>query len=259
MNNCIILGSGRSGTSMIAGVLHQVGYFLGDKLYKPRDTNPKGFFEWKEINSINEQILFQYNHNVINKIKQIVTKKTNVYAPGKNQRWLLSLSPEITVQCTNKAIINRIKKVLENQPFCYKDPRFSYTIPVWRPFLPDDSVFICMFREPNKTIESIVKECRTRDYLERFDATREDFYRLWANIYSHIIKNSENNNKVIYCHYNQIYNHTAIKSLTELLGVELNFDFVDKSLNRSVSQDIIPNDVLKIYSELCELAKYKPS
>ena len=30
MRNCLILGSGRSGTSMIGGILHQAGYFVGD-------------------------------------------------------------------------------------------------------------------------------------------------------------------------------------------------------------------------------------
>jgi len=66
MNNCIILGSGRSGTSMIAGFLHKDGYFLGDRLYKSRDSSPKGFFERKETKSINEQILSRYNQNRLN-------------------------------------------------------------------------------------------------------------------------------------------------------------------------------------------------
>lgn len=58
--NCLILGSGRSGTSMLAGILHQAGYFMGDKLHKPELSNPKGFFEWMTINQINEQILAAY-------------------------------------------------------------------------------------------------------------------------------------------------------------------------------------------------------
>ena len=50
VKNCLILGSGRSGTSMIAGILHKAGYFMGDNLYPPRSANPKGFFENWEIN-----------------------------------------------------------------------------------------------------------------------------------------------------------------------------------------------------------------
>jgi len=44
MKNCIILGSGRSGTSMVAGTLAKSGYFMGDNLYPARESNPKGFF-----------------------------------------------------------------------------------------------------------------------------------------------------------------------------------------------------------------------
>jgi hypothetical protein len=54
MRDCIVLGSGRSGTSMVAGALAKAGYFMGDRLYPARDANPLGFFEAPEINSINE-------------------------------------------------------------------------------------------------------------------------------------------------------------------------------------------------------------
>jgi len=57
MKNCIILGSGRSGTSMLAGCLAKSGYFMGDNLYPAREANPKGFFEDPEINAINEMLI----------------------------------------------------------------------------------------------------------------------------------------------------------------------------------------------------------
>jgi hypothetical protein len=52
MYNLIVLGSGRSGTSMATGLFSQAGYFMGDNLYKPTVANPKGFFENEDINSI---------------------------------------------------------------------------------------------------------------------------------------------------------------------------------------------------------------
>jgi hypothetical protein len=60
MRNCIILGSGRCGTSMAAGCLAKAGYFMGEQLLPPRSANPKGLFEDEEINDINEQILAAY-------------------------------------------------------------------------------------------------------------------------------------------------------------------------------------------------------
>ena len=45
MKDCIVLGSGRSGTSMVAGCLHGANYFMGDDLMPPTAGNPKGIFE----------------------------------------------------------------------------------------------------------------------------------------------------------------------------------------------------------------------
>ena len=57
MNNCLILGFGRSGTSLLGGLLHHSGYFSGNHLHPARESNPKGFYEDVVINRINEHIL----------------------------------------------------------------------------------------------------------------------------------------------------------------------------------------------------------
>src|ERR1700726_1587163 len=57
MRNCIILGCGRSGTSLASGLLAGSGYFMGDHLYPPSEGNPKGYFEDQDVNAINEDLL----------------------------------------------------------------------------------------------------------------------------------------------------------------------------------------------------------
>ena len=61
MRNCLVMGFGRSGTSLMAGILLNSGYYLGDDLYPARESNPTGFFENSFINGINEQILKNYD------------------------------------------------------------------------------------------------------------------------------------------------------------------------------------------------------
>ena len=41
----LVLGSHRSGTSVLSRALLAAGVFLGKSLYGPRFDNPKGFFE----------------------------------------------------------------------------------------------------------------------------------------------------------------------------------------------------------------------
>jgi hypothetical protein len=244
---------------MLSGILHQAGYFMGEKLYLPRESNPKGFFEWKVINQINEEILSNFGKSLYSTIRKWIFKRYTVKYPGKNQRWLLELPVNVTVNGTDPAVEVNIKEVVKHEPFCYKDPRFSYTLPIWQRFLPPGTVFICIFREPNVTVESILKECRSRDYLADLTINRQDAYRVWSAIHSHILSHyADRSEHFFFVHYNQIYNGTALPSLARFLDVPLSWDFVEKALKRTVADGPIPPAVETIYLRLCELAGYTP-
>ena len=258
MKNCLILGSGRSGTSMIAGILHQAGYFMGHNLYPAHKSNPKGFFEWREINQINEKILSQYGNGFFSQLMKFFFKKHQVFNPGEYQRWLLVLKSNIDVRGLDPMLEKRIKKVISKTPYCYKDPRFSYSLPAWKPFLNPDTLFICMFREPNITIQSILTECKTRPYLSDLHITKKSAYLVWESIYTHILnKNRDILDRFSFVHYNQIYNKTVFSQLSNFLQTPLDSHYVDKSLKRSFSEEPYPKKVRKIYLHLCDLANYK--
>lgn len=260
MKNCLILGSGRSGTSMLGGILHQAGYYMGDKLHKPEISNPKGFFEWMTINRINEQILAAYvKQGLTEKFLQTFLKKGTVFNPlGRNQKWLLSLPLEVEVSNHAPQVETDIKEVLAKEPFCYKDPRFSYTLPVWEKFLKPGTVFICVFREPDITVNSILKECHIREYLKSLYINRAMAYNVWFNIYSHILfKHAKHFENFIFVHYDQVYKGTAIPMLSEKLDISLKQDFVDKDLKRTVPGGPIPGKVKDLYRRLCDAANYK--
>ena len=59
--NIVIIGMHRSGTSMIAGVLAELGYHVGyeDELIGKGEENPMGFFERKDFRNINDKILHE--------------------------------------------------------------------------------------------------------------------------------------------------------------------------------------------------------
>lgn len=53
----IILGMGRSGTSMLAGVCWRLGVFMGEWLQAPGPINPTGFWEDREIAYLHHALL----------------------------------------------------------------------------------------------------------------------------------------------------------------------------------------------------------
>jgi hypothetical protein len=245
---------------------------MGDKLYPPNESNPKGFFENEGINGLNEQILSQYDKSIwrllrLNRLKTRIEKKfprimrqlfcTNIYAPGYMQRWLISLPFDQKIDTCDRGIIRRIKRVVDHTPYCYKDPRFSYTLPVWKRYMPTEFIALCIFREPNITVKSIIKECRTANYLANLHITEDQAYEVWCRMYAQIIEKHYDPQNFVFAHYNQIYTGQALSVLSERLGADLKNDFVSKDLRRTMTDAQIPPKALAIYEKLCALAEYE--
>lgn len=254
MKNCLIFGSGRSGTSMLGGMLHDAGYYMGENLYPARDSNPKGFFENDFINGINERILKKYD-----KKKQIIrrylTGKTSVHWPGKGQHWLSSIPEEIDISTDNRSITRDIKTACKQDSFAYKDPRFSYTLPVWERYLPKNTVYVVIFRDPAIVVNSTLKECSAVEYLKNMVISKSDVYDSWFNIYSHVLKNSKSStHKYLFVNYDQIIKGEGVQWLAEFLSAEINSDFVDSALMRTQSTTSAPERVHKLFRELNQLS-----
>jgi hypothetical protein len=260
LKNCLIMGCGRSGTSMLAGMLHQAGYFMGEKFHQPRDSNPKGFFEWYRINRINEDILAAYDQRGFRKnwIKKLLKKKF-VDSPGKNQRWLMALPDGVDVEAIPAGMVGEMRAVLEHEPYAYKDPRFSYTLPAWNIFLKPGTVFLCIFRDPAVTVESILKECRSQEYLADLHISRHSAYRVWIAMHRNIIERLEPRfGNFFYVHYAQIADGAALRPLSDFLQANLTLDFIDPFLKRTRSRSRAPREALDIYRCLCQRAGYIP-
>ena len=248
---------------MLGGILHTAGYHMGGDLHLPNAaSNPKGFFESAEINDINEQILAGYDHLVTEYTpgrlshtslgRIILNRKRN---PRNRQRWLCSLSPDVRVDCARADVRDRIRRALTEIPFCYKDPRFSYTLPVWEPYLPESTCFVCIFRDPAVTVRSIIKETRARPYLQSLRIDETQAYAVYCNIYSHVLRHLERlPDRFFFVHYDQIFNGAALPGLEELLGTTLSVDFVEPQLKRTVADSPGPESARRIHARLCELA-----
>jgi len=251
MKNVIILGSGRSGTSMVAGTLAKAGYFMGEHLLPANNANPKGFFEDIEVNSINEDILA----NVAPRRPKIFGNVLFRHIPLPYQRWLLAL-PLSKSPLASQAIEKRITTLLKNKPFCLKDPRFSYTLPCWIPFL-ENAVFIVVFREPMTTAKSINKECQDDSQLHSLAMSEERAMKVWECMYKHILKMSENDcQDWLFLHYDQILTGNGGDLIARHTGANIDLSFPEKRLKRSNSTDSPPPSALGIYQKLCTKAGF---
>ncbi len=112
----MVLGMHRSGTSIISGILHEMGVTMGTPdsfIPAPNAQNPKGFFENHDFRKINDGLLETRGGYVV--------KDWNPSLTGFESSWLLD---------------RRMKKLIKGQcekypAWGWKDPRQMLTCPHW--------------------------------------------------------------------------------------------------------------------------------
>jgi hypothetical protein len=53
----IVVGPGRCGTSLVAGVLHHLGVFMGSEFVSANESNPDGYWEDRSFRDLNQAVL----------------------------------------------------------------------------------------------------------------------------------------------------------------------------------------------------------
>jgi hypothetical protein len=255
MRSCLVLGSGRGGTSLLAGMIARAGYYAGEQLYEARETNPKGFYEDQEINDINEQLL----------LPLFPKRRPDSRLPWRRrwldngQRWLAEMPKRRSVPAPSEELRRRITAQTSRHPFCFKDPRFCYTLDAWRPYI-GDACFVCVFRPPLVTARSVVKEVNDVGYLaslrDRMDEERA--LSVWVAMYIHVLEKHRLEGDWLFIHYDQLFGLEHVARLEAFLGTRVDRDFADRSLARSRAPETTNNRKADdIYARLCDLAGYR--
>ncbi|MFI5351672.1 MAG: hypothetical protein ACHQZS_01830 [Candidatus Binatales bacterium] len=253
--NCIILGSGRSGTSLASGILAKAGYFMGDAIWPANEGNPKGQFEDEEVNGINEELLAQVVPLPTDGFIRRLRLRSRPLAGF--QRWLAALPLGVSIRCSPD-LARRIEAVTARAPYCFKDPRFCYTLAAWRPYI-RDALLLCVFRHPSVTAGSIVKECERADYLRDVQMDVAGAFKVWESMYRYVLDiHYPQGGDWLFVHYDQLLEGTAFPALGAKLGIRLDREFADRRLKRSKAAVEAPSRALTIYRRLCHLADYAP-
>jgi len=255
MNNIIILGSGRSGTSMIAGLFSKAGYYSGDRPINATFSNPLGYFEDAEINELNNKLIY-----ILTKWEKYDLFRKLFKPPIHSDRrafWLIPPQPESENILLPDTIVSEIKRYTTKIPFCYKDPRFVITLDLWKNYLPDNVRFIVVFRNPVKTIASILQDAK-KMYDPPLRLKKKHVIKYWIKIYNYLITKTVSKDNWFFVNYDDVINYRVIKPLEIFTNVRLNIDHIQRKLNRSKEESIglYSKSALDIYKELCIKAEH---
>ncbi len=243
----IVIGSGRSGTSLVMQVLNYLGVSPLGKLLKGDVSNPKGFFEDTRILEIHRRLL-----------KSIQPHTSLPLLPG----WLSS--PEAAE--AKAALIGHIHSKIDNkQTFAVKDPRTSLLIPLWREVLVSFSiepVFVMSYRDPTMVFES----------MQKYNSKPDDWGQgLWDTRIVHSVVDTDC--KFLPINYDHWFDSPTevILALAKACGIRQNAkvnaliqqpDLIIKSdlkrsLNSSVYQQKVPSHSQKMYALIQAFQKNK--
>lgn len=129
------MGSHRSGTSMITGILHKCGLELGKNLLMGARDNPKGHFESRHFIRINQNILIRNGGRWFN--------------PPKKIRFYPGMKAEMR-QFLNTFNPQKISGM--------KDPRVCLTFPLWREVIHPEPIKVVMVVRPYSAIAKSLKK-----------------------------------------------------------------------------------------------------
>ena len=235
-----IAGMHRSGTSMVARLLHACALFLGpaEELMQPSPDNPEGYWENMHFVKLNERIMAQFGG-------------WWAKPPSFPAHW--EFAPELdSLFAEAEALVGRFRG---HERWGWKDPRNSLTIPFWRRVIPDLKVVICI-RNPLEVSRSV---------FARGDVPGTPFFRLWLTYYRQLLSAIPPTQRIV-THYQSYFQdaRTEAQRVADWLNLQVSDETFDRA-GAVVSADLrhhhvktadllmedVPDEVLNLYLTLC--------
>jgi hypothetical protein len=201
----IVAGPPRSGTSLVAGLLHRLGVNMGnEKSFLPANAdNPTGYYEDSHFVFLNDAILSRADGTV-----WAPPPRSRIKAAGKH------FSDEIT---------RRLGSRESELPWGWKDPRNCLTLECYLSHC-KPKVVVCN-RDPLLIAESITKMNDSMDHQTAFNIATEYFERLISVIRTEGVE-------CLIMHHELVIMEprSAVSELLKFTGVEVDSDIVQNAV-----------------------------
>jgi hypothetical protein len=130
----LLCGTGRSGTSAVARLLHEAGIAVGHDLIPADEHNAEGYYEERQLVAVNEAIL----------------------AAAGLHDWFATISREGILDVAHGFAAEMIELARDATP-AWKDPRFCWTLEAWLEVLPERPRVIVCLRSPAEVVASTMR------------------------------------------------------------------------------------------------------
>jgi hypothetical protein len=210
----IVLGMHRSGTSMVAGLLHGDGICMGKAFRKVLPQNPLGFFEEESFRQLNDAFLLEAGYTV--------------------KEWSAEFSETALKTDTLHEAVNLIGQWNKsNGSWGWKDPRTCLTISLWLKVLQSKG----LLRRTNIIVVNRSVSAVSKSLVARGDVNNishgEALYAMYhENLEKGILEYCERL-RILRIDYEQLLDGPDFDRLQEFCGLEMDRAFIDRSLDHS--------------------------
>lgn len=232
----IILGMHRSGTSLVARVVKYKNFNCPNLNSKKDKTNKYGHYESSYAIKINDALLKCHGGNWFSIPK--ILKSQNVFKKIEERFFRIKL-------CIY------LKKMSRDSPWFIKDPRMILTFNYWAEYFFDQRILkVCVFRNPNSVICSLMK----RDNMDPFLARK-----LWKQYNLNLLKIINCNKNYILVDYDDLLVNPQKYSnlINNYLGekkISIS-NYIDETLNHgNNSFNFLDSECEMIYQQLKQIS-----
>ena len=238
-----IAGMHRSGTSMVTQRLHQSGLYLGHARHLMTATtdNPEGYWEHLKFVNLNDEILREFGGT---------WDVPPTFPPELDQ--------DARFQRLKGKAESLLRKFAGHEPWGWKDPRNSLTLPFWSRVLPPFKVIVCL-RNPYEVYLSL----RERRYC-----AHPLGLTLWR-IYHQAILDYTTPQQRLITHYDAHFQNpqAELQRILDFLGLPAQAASFEPSTTRPTLRHYhhrtgelkelgVKTEVLDLYESLCREANY---
>lgn len=202
MNTFIVLGTSRSGSSLVTSLLQACGVYLGEDLRSPGRHNPRGYFEHIEVRKIDKRLLSEAG-----------------YISGRDFT-NPSFGDSESANLIAKGYINKIRRQITKhlmRKFIENNKRDSWgfkangmTFRLWKKMIPNPKI-IFVYREPYSVARSWMKASS-----ETLSFNRQ--LKEWLNANMELLYDVETCESMVVEYEDLFNNKNSVKEIVKFVG-----------------------------------------
>ena len=178
----IVLGMHRSGTSLVAELLHGAGLYAGDPplLLPANEWNERGYWEYLPLVRFNDDLL------------AFVDASWSVPPASEDEPRLRDRALDASSRAEALQLINSMES--GGQPWFWKDPRLGLVLPFWQRLWRNPAYVVCI-RNPLEIAQSLQR---------RFHFPISASLLLWQIYMTSILRHVRNSPHVLFIEYERL-------------------------------------------------------